>query len=692
MDCQCIANNYGIELLRSYHKKMRLFVKIIHITTKCYFTSTVTTGKIPSTHITKSPNSSTPALCAEVAALCRKGLPKEALAIVYLMDQRGVPVNDDTYASLLQACSHTKALAEGKEVHAHMRRNGLNEKVNLQTKLVSMYAVCGSLVDARHTFDKMRKRNVSLWNAMIRGYANNGLSDEALAIFGQMQRTDVQLDHHTFPCVLKACAGLSALQRGKEIHDYIVKRGFESDVFVGNALVAMYAKCSSVDSARHVFDKMPQRDAVSWNSMIAGYTQNGYCNEALELFRQMELADMKPNSVTIASILPAYASLGNLVQCKEIHEYIRRSGFESDVFVGSTLIDMYAKCKNVETSRRVFDRMSERDIVSWNAMIAGYAQNGHCDEALKLFREMQVGGIQPSSSTIASLLQACAHLTALQQGKEMHDYIIRRGFESNDFVASALINMYAKCGNIDIARHVFDKMSHRDVVSWTAMIMGYAMHGFGENALALFHQMQQACMKPNYITLIAVLTACSHAGMLDEAWQHFHCMSQDYLIEPTAEHYACMVDLLGRAGHLDDAYHFIQNMPLEPDAGVWGSLLGACRVHCNIEIGVVAAEHIFELEPNNSGYYVVMSNIYAAAGRWDGVAKLRAMMKERGLKKKPAYSWIEVKNTVHAFHAEDRSHPQSENIYATLESLAEQMKATGYVPTTECLLHDLQED
>eukprot|EP01018_Ginkgo_biloba_P030200 Gb_04419 [translate_table: standard] len=668
------------------------FVKSIYNSTKRVYTS-MASLELPSTQTkTKQPNGSYSTAREELGRLCRENRLKEALDVLSVMDQRGIPADFDTYISLLQACGNMKALKEGKEVHAHMLSTGFDKKIFLMTKLVSMYAICGSMVYARHVFEKMPKRNACLCNAMIRGYARNGLCEEALLVYYKMQQVGLQPDYHTFSCVLKACAGLSALQEGKEIHNHIMKGGFESGIFIGNALIDMYAKCGKIKDARQTFDKMTQRDVVSWNAMIAGYTQNGYYSEALELFSQMKMAAMKPNMVTLASVLPACANLADLLQGKEIHQYIIRSGFDLDVFVGSTLIDMYAKCNSVDDSRQVFDKMCERDVALWNAMIAGYAHNGYCNEALSLFRQMQLSVVKLNPVTIASIMPACAQLAVMQYGKAIHAHIVRSGFESNVFVGTSVIDMYAKCGNIELARQVFGRMSRRDVVAWTAMIAGYGMHGYREDVLTLFNQMQQEGMKADHITFVAVLAACSHVGLMNEGWQYFTRMSQDHHIMLGAEHYACMVDLLGRSGHVDEAYNFIRKMPLEPSAGVWGALLGACRIHCNVELGEHVAEQLFELDPENEGYYVLLSNIYAAAGRWDGVAKVRIMMKDRGLKKKPGCSWIEVKNRVHAFVGGDRSHPESEKIYATLESLSREMKNAGYAPDTNFVLDDVKEE
>eukprot|EP01018_Ginkgo_biloba_P025794 Gb_04080 [translate_table: standard] len=629
---------------------------------------------------------------AIIRGYARNGTYAESLQLYYQMQEAGIQADKFTFPFVLKACAGLSALEEGEEIHYHIVRNGLESDVYVGNALIDMYAKCGSIDNARQVFDKMPKRDLVSWTAMIAGYARNGHANEALTLFHQMHVAGVTPDSITIVSVLSACAHLGALQQGKWIHNYIIGRELESDVSVGNSLLTMYTKCGCIDIARQLFDKMLKRDVVTWNAMIAGYAQDGHSNEALTLFNQMQLSGMKPNMVTMMSVLPACAELGDLQQGKIIHDYISKNGFESDVFVGTALIDMYAKCGSIDNARYLFDKMRKRYVVSWNAMIAGYSQSGHANKALVLFNQMTMTDMKPNAVTMAGVLPACAHLGALQQGKWIHDYIVRNGFGSDVFVGTALIDMYAKCGSIEFARQVFDKMSKRDVVSWNAMIAGYGMHGHGKDSLAIFSQMQQIGVKPNHITFICVLYACSHAGLVDEGWRYFACMRQDYCIIPRIKHYTCMVDLLGRAGHLDEAQNFINKMPLEPDVGVWGALLGACRIHCNIELGQHVAEHLFHLQPENAGYYVLLSNIYAAAGRWDEVTKVRMLMNDRGLKKEAGCSFIELNNRVYAFLVGDRSHPQSDEIYATLETLAGKMQEAGYVFDTSCVLHNVEEE
>jgi pentatricopeptide repeat protein len=498
------------------------------------------------------------------------------------------------------------------------------------------------------------------------------------------------LNQFSLSSILRVCAALPASEQGKQVHTQAIKTGFESEIFVASALVDMYPKCGSMEDASKVFDSMPDRDIVSWTAMMVGYAQNGYAAEALRLFCQMQDAGMKPNRFPIASVLSGCAGLGALEQGKQIHTHILKVGFDSDMFVDNALVDMYAKCGSIEEAQQLFDGMSDRDVVTWNAMIAGYAQNEHGEEALKLLHEMQWTNLKPNIFTFGSVLKACASLAALESGQRVHALVIKSVIKPNAVIGCALVDMYARCGSIENAREVFDTWPKEDVVSWNAMIAAYAQHGRGKEAIQVFEEMQLLGIKPNEISFVSVLFACSHIGLVVKGWYFFNSMNRDHDITPGVDHYVCMVDLLGRSGHLDEAEAFVNSLPFEPNVLVWKTLLGACRVHCNIEIGKRAAEHILRLEPEDHTTYILLSNIYASSNQWDDVAKVRKMMRERGVKKDAGCSWIEVKNRVHTFIAGDKSHPEAEKIYAMLETLTMQMKKAGYLPNMRYVLHDIQ--
>lgn len=426
--------------------------------------------------------------------------------------------------------------------------------------------------------------------------------------------------------------------------------------------------------------------------MIAGYSQNDRGEEAIRLFGEMQREGMKPNQRSFTSVISMCGQLCALERGKQVHGYVVRTGFESNAILLNAMIDMYCKCESMESAWQMFDENPERDIVSWTAMVAGYVQSGNAEEALKLFSQMRKAGIEPDTVLFPIVLSASANLTALEHGKQVHGYIIRAGTESNVFVASALVHMYGKCGNSKDAKMVFDNMDERNVVSWNTIISGYAQNGPAREALKLFEQMIQAGQKPNHVTFIGVLTACCHRGLVAEGCSYFNYMIQDLCIAPREDHYACMVDLYSRAGRLNEAEKLINDMPFEPDAVIWGSLLSACRVYKNVKLGEYAAEQLFKLEPQRAGPYILLSNIYASVGRWDEVTKVRNQMKYKGVKKEPGCSWVELGNKVHTFLSEDRSHPQTEEIYALIEELAGKMKAAGYVPDMNFALHDVEEE
>eukprot|EP01018_Ginkgo_biloba_P024010 Gb_22311 [translate_table: standard] len=723
--------------LRDQKKKVIVFRKhTVQIEgTKVTLTSkTNTRGLKGGVHDNENRSSHGVRTSGHVGTLCEQGQLKDALNNLHAMVHQGISIDSFIYVSLLQGCINRKALAEGKLVHAHMTQTGVKPDMFLGNKLVLVYAKCGILMDARRVFDQMHKRNVVSWTVMIAAYARHGYSEEALTLFCRMPQTGIQPNQFTFASILPACANLAALEHGKEVHDQIIRSGFQSNVFVGSALVDMYVKCGSIKNAQQVFEKMPERNAVSWNAMISGYAQNGYVDDALNLFHKMPERDViswnamiaayaqngqvdealnlfhkmpERNVVSWNSAIAAYALNGHVSEAFKLFEKMPErnvvswtlmiSGYaqdgcldealklfqkmpERDVVSWTIMVTGYARSGLVDEALKLFQEMPERGLISWTAMVAGYAQNGHVDKALKLFQsmpkrnviswnaiiggyaqngyfdqaleffqQMQLTGMKSNSDTFSIVLPACANLAALEHGKEVHEDIIRNGFHSDVFVGNALVDMYCKCGSIKDACQVFDKITGRDVVSWTAMITGFAMHGCAKEALQLFEQMQQSGTNPDHVTFIGVLSACCHAGLVDDGLQYFGCMTQNYHIRPTMDHYCCMVDLLGRAGYFDELLNFINKMPIKPDASVWGSLLGACRIHMNIELGECVAEHLFELDPQNAAPYVLLSNMYASAGRWDGIQKVRKMMKDRRVKKKPGCSWIAINKQVHVF-------------------------------------------
>ncbi|KAJ7534720.1 hypothetical protein O6H91_12G000500 [Diphasiastrum complanatum] len=629
---------------------------------------------------------------AIISGYADSGQGVEAINLFQQMQETGIPPDKVAFVVVLKVCARITALEQGKQLHSDIIKSSFESDLIVANTLVDMYAKCGCTEDARELFNNMKERDVVSWNVMIAGYAQNGLGKEALALYEQMQREGVQPSRVTFVVLLKACASIAALEQGKQLHSDIIKRGFGLDVIVRSTLVDMYAKCGCLEDARELFNNMSERNVVLWTLMIAGYAQNGLCKEALALYEQMQQEAVLPNNVTFAVLLKACASIAALEQGKQLHLHIIKRGFESDVIVRSTLVDMYAKCGCTKYARELFNNMSERDVVSWNVMIAGYAQNGLVKEALALHEQMKQEGVQPDDVTFVVLLKACASIAALEQGKQLRSDIIKRGLEWDLIVANTLVDMYSKCGCTVDARELFNNMIERDVVSWNVMIAGYAQNGLGKEALALYEQMKQEGLQPNNVTYICVLSACSHSGLIDKGLHLFDSMCKDLGVTPTLEHYACMVDLLGRAGCLADAEDFIIRLPIQPDSVIWRTLLGAARNYGHVEIGRRAFDCVMKLEPENASDYVLLSNIYAAAGRMDEVAKIRKEMKDIGVKKVPGCSWIEVDKQVHTFVGGDASHPQSKKIFAELDRLVGLMKEAGYTPDLSFVLDDMEDE
>ncbi|KAJ9679674.1 hypothetical protein PVL29_021566 [Vitis rotundifolia] len=535
----------------------------------------------------------------------------------------------------------------------------LHSNPSLGIKLMRAYAVCGEPWSTRHIFDEIPKKNVVFFNVMIRSYVNNHLYSDALLVFKNMAGHGIDPDHYTYPCVLKASSGSEDLWVGLQIHAAVVRVGLDLNVFVGNGLISMYGKCGCLVEACRVLDEMPCRDVVSWNSLVAGCARNGQFDDALEVCKEMELLGLNPDAGTMASLLPA---------------------------VTNTCLD------NVSFVKEMFMKLANKSLVSWNVMIAVYMNNSMPAEAVDIFLQMEAHGVDPDAISIASVLPACGDLSALLLGRRIHEYVVRKRLQPNLLLENALIDMYAKCGCLEYAREVFDQMKFRDVVSWTSMISAYGMNGKGRDAVSLFSRMQDLGLNPDSIAFVSVLSACSHAGLLDEGRYYFKLMTVECKIVPRIEHFVCMVDLLGRAGQVDEAYGFIKQMPMEPNERVWGALLSACRVYSNMIIGLLAADQLFQLGPEQSGYYVLLSNIYAKAGRWEDVTTVRSIMKTKGIKKMPGVSNFELDNRVHTFLAGDQSHPQSKQIYEELDVLVGKMKEAGYVPETDSALHDVEEE
>ncbi|XP_057972263.1 pentatricopeptide repeat-containing protein At2g37310 isoform X2 [Malania oleifera] len=522
----------------------------------------------------------------------------------------------------------------------------------------------------------------------------------------------VKPDNYTITCVLKALAAVyTDSSLGREIHSFVLRHGFDVDVFVINALITYYARCDDLGSARRLFDWMPEKDIVSWNSMIAGYSQGGYYDQCGSLYMEMIVsAGLRPDGMTLVSVLQACAQLKDLIFGMEVHKFVIENKIEMDLSVCNAVIGLYAKCGSLDYATELFEEMSERDEITygsiisgymvhgfvhkamglfremkkpalstWNAVISGLVQNGQHIGILELVREMLASGFRPNAVTLSSILPAYSYFSNLKGGKQIHGYAVRNNYFHNIYVATAIIDTYAKSGFIHGAHRIFDQSKDRSVIIWTAIISAYTAHGEANAALNLFAEMVYKGTQPDPVTFTAVLAACAHSGVVDEAQNIFNTMVSKYGIQPSVEHYACMVGVLSRAGRLSEAVEFISKMPIEPSAKVWGALLNGVSVSGDVELGKFVCDRLLEIEPENTGTYIIMANLYSQAGRWEEAERMRERMKRIGLKKIPGSSWIETRGGLRCFIAKDTSNERTKDIYCVLEGLLELMREEGYV-------------
>ncbi|KAA8550001.1 hypothetical protein F0562_001685 [Nyssa sinensis] len=564
----------------------------------------------------------------------------------------GFKPNSVTVVSVLPVCAGLEDEVTASEIHCYVVKVGLDCQVTIGNALVDVYGKCGNVKASKQVFDEMVERNEVSWNSIITSFAFTGHNRDALDMFRLMIDAKVKPNSITISSMLPVLVELQCFIAGTELHSFSIRMGMESDIFIANSLIDMHAKSGHSTKASNVFYKMNIRNVVSWNAMIANFAQNSLESAAIGLVRQMQAHGEIPNCVTFTNVLPACARIGFLCTGKEIHGRSIRTGSAFDLYVSNALTDMYAKCGCLNLAQSVF-KISLRDEVSYNILIVGYSQTTDCSESLTLFLEMGLMGMKHDTVSFVGVLSACANLAAIKQGKEIHGFLMRKMFHLQLFVANSLLDLYTKCGRIDLAREVFNGIPNKDVASWNTMILGYGMLGELDIAINLFEGMREDGVEYDSVSYIAVLSACSHGGLVEKGRKYFEEMrARD--IKPAQMHYACMVDLLGRAGLMEEAAELIKSLPIAPDANIWGALLGACRIYGHIELGCWAAEHLFKLKPEHSGYYILLSNMYAESGRWDEADKIRELMKSRGVKKNPGCSWVQVGDQVHAFLVGER--------------------------------------
>ncbi|CAK9179792.1 unnamed protein product [Ilex paraguariensis] len=569
-------------------------------------------------------------------------------------DQGNANPSETHFISLIHASKTTQQL---QQLHAQIVRHNLHSNSRVITQFVSSCSLLKNISYALSIFRQFDHPNLFIFNVLIRGLAENAYFMSSISYFVYMLRLNIQPDRLTYPFVLKSIVALCERGLGEVVHGRILKMGLEFDSFVRVSLVDMYVKLELLGRALQLFDESTERNKLAsillWNVVINGCCKAGELRKAMELFEAMP---------------------------------------ERNVGSWNSLINGLMTDRQVDRAMELFDHMLEKNVVSWTTMLTGLVHNGRQEKALDMFSNMLVEGVRPNDLTIVSALSACAKTGALEAGVRIHNYISSNGFKLNRAIGTALVDMYAKCGHIDSASRIFGETKEKDLRTWTVMVWGWAIHGHVEHALQCFDKMKLAGVKPDEVVFLAVLTACAHAGRVEQGLYFFERMRLNYSIEPTMKHYAVIVDLYGRAGQLDEALSFVQSMPLEPDFVIWGALFCACRAHKNIEMAEFASEKLMLLEPKHPGNYVFLSNIYAGTGRWEDVERVRISMKDRGVDKDPGWSYIEVEGRLHSFGAGDYAHERAEEIYQKLAEMTKSARERGYLPETEWVLHNIEEE
>ncbi|CAA7054634.1 unnamed protein product [Microthlaspi erraticum] len=591
------------------------------------------------------------------------------------MRMEQISPNAVTFDCILSVCASMSLIDLGAQLHGLAVVSGLEFEGSIKNSLLSMYSKSGSFGDACKLFRMMSRGDTVTWNCMISGYVQSGLMEESLVCFFEMVSSGVLPDAITFSSLLPSVSKLESLEYCRQIHCYIIRHGITLDIFLKSALIDAYFKCRGVSMAEKIFSRCDSVDVGVFTAMISGYLHNGLNVDALEMFRRMVGVRMSPNEVTLVSVLPVIGGLLALKLGRELHGFIIKKGFDKRCNVGSAVVDMYAKCGRMDLAFEIFGRLSKKDVVAWNSMITRCSQSDDPSAAIDVFRRMGASGIGFDCVGISAALSACASVPSESFGRAIHGFMVKQVNASDVYSESTLIDMYAKCGDLRSAVNVFERMQEKNIVSWNSIIAAYGSHGRQQDSLCLFREMvEESGVRPDQITFLEMISTCCHVGDVDEGVRFFRSMTEEYGIQPQQEHYACVVDLYGRAGRLEEAYETVKSMPFPPDAGVWGTLLGACKLHKNVELAKVASRRLMDLDPRNSGYYVLMSNAHANAGEWGSVTEVRSVMKERGVEKIPGASWIEINKVTHSFVSGDGNHPDFSHIHSLLSVLLDEMK------------------
>ena len=539
---------------------------------------------------------------------------------------------------------------------------------------------------------QMRKQPSSGICSQIEKLVFNKRYREALELFEILEfEGGFELESSTYDALISACIGLNSIRGVKRVSSFMSSNGFELDLYMRNRVLLMHVKCGMMTDARRLFVEMPEKNLVTWNTIIGGLVDSGNYDEAFQLFFITWEESSDGGSRIFSTMIRASAGQGLIFAGRQFHTCALKMGVADDIFVTCALIDMYSKCGSIEDAQCVFDEMPEKTTVGWNSIIAGYALHGYSEKALRMFYEMRDSGVEMDHFTFSMVIRICTRLASLEHAKQAHASLVRHGFGLDIVANTALVDFYSKWGRMEDARHVFDKMPQKNVISWNALIAGYGNHGHGEEAIEMFEQMLREKMRPNHITFLAILSACSYSGLSERGWEYFKSMSRDHKIKPRAMHYACMIELLGQEGLLDEAFALIRSAPFKPTANMWAALLTACRVHENLELGKFAAQKLYGMEPEKLNNYIVLLNIYNSSGNLKEAAAVVQTLRRKGLRMLPACSWIEVKKQPYFFHSGDKSHAQTKEIYQKVDNLMLDISKHGYVPERKYLLPDVDD-
>ncbi|KAL5542874.1 hypothetical protein UlMin_010584 [Ulmus minor] len=615
-----------------------------------------------------------------------------ALRCFYWMRRVHKEVNSITLSTLLAVCSSANNLKWGRGIHGLVTKMGLESNVCVGNTLLNMYSEAGRSKDAELVFCEMPERDLISWNSMIAGYVQNEESENALKLFAEILRTKKTMSYVTITSGLAACSNPEFIAEGKILHALAVLSGLESNLVVGNALVTMYGKSGLTAEARKILRIMPKRDEVTWNALVGCLAENEEPNEAVEAFTAMRREGIPENYITIVNVLGAFLTSDGLQkQGRPLHAHIVLAGFESDKYVQTSLVTMYSKCGDLKSSSFMFDGLSTKHSITWNAIIAANAQHGFGEEALKLILKMRNAGMCLDQFSLSLALSVCADLAILEEGQQLHGLLVKLGFESDHYVTNAAMDMYGKCGEMNDVLKILPPTLNRSRLSWNTLISSFARHGCFQKAKEAFHEMPK-WEKPDHVTFVSLLSACSHGGLVDEGLAYYSLMTTQFGISPGIEHCVSIIDLLGRSGRLAEAEAFIEQMPVPPNDLVWRSLLSSCKIHHNLELARKAAEHLLKLDPSDDSAYVLYSNVCATTGRWEDVESVRNIMGSKNVRKQPACSWVKLKSEISKFGMGEKSHPQIVQIYRKLDELKKMIIEAGYVADTSYALHDTDEE